>query len=116
MIRWECERAGVAPGTRMETVLNILAALAAIIAALAYPRSPRYTLAISVIAATMGAAALMLLTLGPQDYMLRIPTSIATVAHPYVLGSAGMLLLTLGAGGIIGLTARWLLSKRIPRS
>jgi hypothetical protein len=100
----------------LETLLIILAAGAAIISALIYPAHPKCTLAVSISAVIIGASALTVLMVGPKDYMLRLPSSMAPGLHPYVLGACGMFLLTLGGGGIIGLSARWLASRRIPRS
>jgi hypothetical protein len=99
----------------METLLIILAAAAAILSALTYPRSPKCTVVASVMTAMIGASALLLLVVGPEDYLLHVPSTIAPALHPYVLGSAGMLLLIVGAGGIIGPSARRLLSRKIPK-
>ena len=96
----------------MEALLIILAAAAAVISGLTYPLWPRYTVAVSVITITIGAGALALLIFGPKDYMLRIPSSMTTISHPWILGGFGMLLLILGFGGIVGFSARLLMSRK----
>lgn len=96
----------------MEALLIVLAAAAAVISALSYPLHPRYTIAVSVITTTIGASGLALLMFGPKDYMLRIPSSLTTILHPWILGGAGMLLLILGVGGIVGFSARLLMSRK----
>lgn len=95
----------------METLLILAAAATAAISARAYSGTPRSTVAISVIAATLGGSALMWLSWGPKDYMLRIPSGLTDVFHPYVLAGLGMLLLVLGVGGVIGFCARILMSR-----
>src|SRR5262245_17112094 len=99
----------------MEALLIILAAAAAVISALTYPLHPKYTVAVSVITTTIGAGAFTLLMFGPKDYMLRIPSSMTTILHQLILGGVGMLLLILGVGGIVGFSARLLMSKKIFR-
>jgi hypothetical protein len=96
----------------MEALLIILATAAAVISALTYPLRPKYTVAVSVIATTIGASALTLVMFGPKDYMLRIPSGIVTILHPWILGGLGLLLLILGVGGIVGFSARLLLSRK----
>ena len=95
----------------MTTLLIILAVAAAAISALTYPLRPKCTVAVSVITASIGAGAYTLLLFGPNDYMLRIPSSMTTLLHPWVLGGIGGLSLTLGVGGIIGFLARLLISR-----
>ncbi len=90
----------------------ILVTAAAVISALAYPLRPRCTVAVSVITAIIGASALTLLLFGPKDYMLRIPSSMTTILHPWILGGFGGILLILGVGGIIGFSARLLMSRK----
>ncbi len=96
----------------MATLLIILATVAAATSALIYPLRPKCTVAVSVVTVVIGASAYTLLLFGPKDYMLRIPSSIATLLHPWVLGGIGGLLLTLGVGGIIGFSARLLMSRK----
>lgn len=99
----------------MGTLLVILAAAAAVISALTYPLRPRVTVAVSVLAAAIGACSFAFVAFGPKDHMLRIPNSLTTLLHPWVLGGLGTLLLILGVGGIIGFSARLLMSRIIPR-
>lgn len=96
----------------MEALLIILALAAAVISALTYPFHPVCTVAVSVITAIIGAGALTLLLFGPKDYMLRIPSSMATILHPWILSGFGGLMLILGVGGIIGFSARLLMSRK----
>ncbi len=96
----------------MEALLIILATAATVISALIYPLRPKCTVAVSVITAIIGASGVTLVLFGPKDYMLRIPSSTATILHPFILGSVGGLLLTLGVGGIIGFSARLLMSRK----
>src|SRR5262245_41061401 len=95
-------------GKNMETLLIILATAAAVISDITYPLRQKYTVAVSIITTTIGASVLTLLMCGPKDYMLRIPSRIATILHPWILGGVGVLLLILGVGGIIGFSARLL--------
>ena len=95
----------------MEALLILLAAATAVISALAYPRRPKYTVAVSIITTIIGAGALGLLMFGPKDYMLRIPSSMTMILHPWILGGAGMLLLILGLGGIVGFSVRLWMGK-----
>jgi hypothetical protein len=96
----------------MEALLIILATAAAVISALTYPLRPKCTVTVSVITAIIGASALTLLMFGPKDYMLRIPSSMATILHPWIFGGFAVLLLILGVGGIIGFSARLLMSRK----
>jgi hypothetical protein len=93
----------------VEALLIILALAAAAISALTYPRYPKYTIAMALIATTVGASALTFIMFGPKDYMLRIPSSMTTILHPWIIGGGGMLLLLLGIGGIFGFSARLLM-------
>jgi hypothetical protein len=95
----------------MEALLIILAAAAAVISAFTYPACPKCTVAVSVITTTIGAGALTLLMFGPKDYMLRIPSGMITILHPWILGGFGAFLIILGVGGIVGFSARLLISK-----
>ncbi len=95
----------------MVTLLIILAVGAAVISALTYPVRPKCTVVVSVVTAIIGATAYTLLLFGPKDYMLRIPSSMTTLLHPWVMGGVGGLLLILGVGGIIGFSARLLISR-----
>ena len=99
----------------MEGLLIIVVAGAAVISALTYPIRPMGTVVVSVITSIIGASALTLLVFGPKDYMLRIPSRLTTILHPYILGSFGILVLLLGVGGMIGISARWLMGRRISR-
>jgi hypothetical protein len=99
-------------GRNMEALLIILAAAAAVISALTYPARPKCTVAVSVITTTIGAGALALLMFGPKDYMLRIPSSMTTILHPWILGGFGTFLIILGIGGIVGFFARLLMGRK----
>jgi hypothetical protein len=90
-------------------LLIIVALAAAAVSAVTYPRRPKCTLATALIATTIGVSALAFIMFGPKDYMLRIPSSMTPILHPWIVGGAGMLLLLLGIGGIVGLSARLLM-------
>src|SRR4030095_868143 len=96
----------------MEALLIVLAAAAAVISAVTYPLCPKSTAAVSVVTTFIGAGALALLIFGPKDYMLRIPSSMSAILHPWILGGFGMLLLIVGAGAIVGVSARFLMSRK----
>jgi hypothetical protein len=44
--------------------------------------------------------------------MLRIPSSMTAILHTWILGGFGMLLLIVGAGAIVGVSARFLMSRK----
>ena len=96
----------------METLLIVLAAAAAAISAVTYPLCPKSTAAVSVVTIFIGAGALTLLIFGPKDYLLRIPSSMTTILHPWILGGFGTLLLIVGVGAIVGVSARLLMTRK----
>ena len=99
----------------MEALLIVLATAAAAISAVTYPLCPKSTAAVSVVTIFIGAGALTLLIFGPKDYMLRIPSSMTDILHPWILGGFGMLLLIVGVGAIVGVSARFLMSRKASR-
>ncbi len=96
----------------MEGLLIIVATVTAVIAFLIYPLRPKCTLAASVITTILGGSALTVLVFGPKDYLLRVPSIMSTALHPWILGSFGMLMLILGVGGLIGISACLLMRKK----
>jgi hypothetical protein len=96
----------------MEALLIVLAMAAAAISGVTYPLCPKSTAAVSVVTTTIGAGALAFIIFGPKNYMLRIPSSMTTILHPWILGGFGTLLRIVGAGAIVGVSARFLMSRK----
>ena len=95
----------------MEALLLVVIAIVAALAALAFARCPKGVMIVCSLLILIGAIALALLVSGPKDYLLRVPASLTTLLHPYILGSAGLLCVIIGAGGLAGLLARRLMQK-----
>jgi len=96
----------------MEALLIVLAAAAAVISAVTYPLCPKSTAAVSVVTTFILAGALALLIFAPKDYMRGIRRSMTAILHTWILGGLGILKKKVGAGAIVGVSARFLMSRK----